>query len=246
VHSDFFFEVAAGRVPGHSSINKTSHDTSITTTIGTIGHETGTLHVYSTSEDIDYISSDNAGDTHDITIDGLLIDGTQVYQTATLNGLAPVTLDTPLYRVNCIYNDISTTLTATLGTIYLWVSGGGDTAGVPDVLADVRSSIRKTGTISLERCVNSVYTVPKGKTGYIVFGKTTVSDAKAMELTFWAGIGQIAMSQVHHVDVKDNNYDYFFKTPARMPAGTDLEVRATVTSGTAQVAAHYDIVLVDD
>ena len=86
--------------------------------------------------------------------------------------------------------------------------------------------------------------MPDGYDAYVVFGKTTVSDAKALELTFWGGIGQTAMRQSHHIDIKNNNYDYFFKLPQKVVEHTDLEVRATIDSGTGEVSVNYDIVLV--
>jgi hypothetical protein len=243
--TDFMMEVAKGNVAGHTAVYRRGHDSSITTSIYTVGDE-GMLHTYDSTAAIDTITSDNAGDTHDITIEGLDASYAEVTQTVTLTGQTAATLTTPLMRVNCMYNDIATTGTNTAGVVYLWKSGGGSTAGVPNTAADIRSRIPKVSGISAERCMQSVYTIPAGKTGYIVFGKTTVTDAKALELTFWGGIGHTAMAVTHHIDIKDNNYDYFFKLPQAIPAQTDIEVRATVDSGTAEVAAQYDIILVDN
>ena len=94
--------------------------------------------------------------------------------------------------------------------------------------------------------MSTVFTVPADKTGYIVFGKATVSDAKALELSFWVRkVGKVFL-QTHHIDIKDNNYDYFFKLPGRLEEKSDVEVRATVDVGTAEVSAHYDIIAVDN
>ena len=243
--TDFMLEVAKGNVAGHKGVNLAGHDDTISTTIQTVGSQ-GTLYTYSSTADIDSISSSSASDTHDITIEGLDASYAEVIQTVTLTGQTPVTLGTSLMRVNHVYNNVGTTLTATVGTVYVFVSGGTVTAGVPQTAADIRGTIELLGTISTEHHNSSVFTIPAGKTGYIVFGKTTVTDAKAMELTFWGGVGQSAMAVTHHIDIKDNNYDYFFKLPQAIPAQTDLEVRATVDSGTAEVAVHYDIILVDD
>ena len=244
--TDFMMEVAKGNVAGHTAAYIQGHDAAIGTTLATVGEDNGNLYTYSTSADIDSISSDNAGDTHDITIVGLDATYAVVTQTATLTGQTPVTLGTSLMRINNVYNDVLTSLTATLGTIYVFVSGGTVTAGVPQTAADIRATVGLTSGVSDEHHMTSVYTVPLGKTGYLVFGKATVSDAKALELTFWGGRGSVAMSVSHHIDIKNNNYDYFFKLPAKIVATTDLEVRATIDSGTGEVGINYDIVLVDD
>ena len=243
--TDFMMEVAKGNVAGHTGVNIAGHDDTISSTIQTVGSH-GTLYTYSSTADIDSISSSSGSDTHDITIEGLDASYAEVVQTVTLTGQTPATLGTSLMRVNHVYNNVGTTLTATVGTVYVFVSGGTVTAGVPQTAADIRGTIELLGTISTEHHNSSVFTIPADKTGYIVFGKATVSDAKALELTFWGGVGQTAMAQTHHIDIKNTNYDYFFKLPAVVPAQTDLEVRATIDSGTGEVSVNYDIILVDD
>lgn len=248
---DFFFRVSQGKVKGHAANNVTSHNDDVSTALKTVGaYGVGTLYVYPTAATIDYISSDNAGDTHEITTIGLDADYNKVINVTTLNGTTPVAIDTPIMRVNHFLNDSAT---ATQGTIFLWDSPGGNgtehTGGIPTVASTVKASIDiniAAGTISDEHHMSTVFTVPAGKTGYVVFGKTTVSDAKALELTFWTRkVGKVFL-QTHHIDIKNNNYDYFFKLPGRLEEKTDIEVRATIDVGTGEVSAHYDIIAVDN
>lgn len=250
MNKDFFFEVSAGNVPGHTANAVTAHSYDVTTAIKTVGaYGAGTLYVYPTSATIDYLSSDNAGDTHDITIIGLDANYEKVAQVVALAGTTPVAI-TPIMRVNHFLND---TGTESQGTIFLWDSPSGDgtehTAGVPTVDSTVKAFISialASGTISDEHHMSTIFTVPANKTGYVVFGKTTVSDAKALELTFWVRKQGKVFLQTHHIDIKDNNYDYFFKLPGKLEPKSDIEVRATVDVGTAEVSAHYDIVAVDN
>lgn len=251
MNKDFFFEVSAGNVNGHTPNAVTAHSYDVTTAIKTVGaYGAGTLYVYPTAETIDYLSSDNAGDTHNITIIGLDADYEKVVQIITLTGITPVALDTPIMRVNHFLND---TGTATQGTIFLWDSPSGNgtehTAGVPNVASTVKAFISIVvggGTISDEHHMSTIFTVPANKTAYVVFGKTTVSDSKALELTFWVRKQGKVFLQTHHIDIKDNNYDYFFKLPGQLLEKSDIEVRATVDVGTAEVSAHYDIIAVDN
>jgi len=244
VAKDFYFEVASGNVKGHTPVNVPGHDSAIGTVLATIGNNTGALQTYSTAADIDSISSDDAGDTHEITIDGLDINYEPVDAfTVTLNGQTRVALPTSLLRINKVYN---ATGTPTLGLIWIYVNTA-IASGKPIDLTKIRSSIHKTGgssgaAVSNERDSNTVHTIPAGKTGYIIFGKMTVSDAKAMTLTFWGRPSGGVFALQHHIDVKDNNYDYFFKLPLEIQEKTDIEVRAFVTSGTASASAVYDII----
>ena len=247
---DFFFDVSAGLVDGHTGHNITGHVEGVGTTLHTVGCVgTTTEYVYPSSATIDYISSSSTLDTHEITIIGLDVNFEEVEQTQILTGQTPVALETPIMRVNFFIN-LSATECA--GTVYLWDSPSGNgtehTTGVPSVDATVKAFIELLGTHSSGHHTSSVFTVPAGKTGYVVFGKTTVADAnsKVMELTFWARTDGIVWQQAHHIDIINTNYDYFFKMPASVAEKTDLEVKCIVSTGTADVAVHYDIILVDN
>jgi len=247
-NTDFFFEVAKDKIPGHAPINIVGHDAAISTTLATIGNNLGQLHTYSTLADIDSISSDNAGDIHDIIIVGLDVNYNPVAaQTVTLNGQTRVAIPIALFRVTVIYNATST---ATAGMLWVYVNTA-LTAGKPTDLTKIRKSMHRVGgsagaDVSNEISTSSSSTIPAGKTGYIVFGKMSVSDAKALELTFWVRLEGGVFQLVHHMDVKDNNYDYFFKLPGKAFEKSDIEVRASVGAGTADVAVAYDIILVDN
>lgn len=247
---DFFFDVARNLIPDHTANNISAHSSDVTTTIKTIGaYGAGQLYVYPTSATIDCLSSNSASDTHEITIIGLDSTWDKAVQVETLTGTTPVSITTKLIRVNHFLNNSSS---ASAGTIFLWDSPSGNctehTAGVPTAGSTVKAFIAITiggGTISDEHHLSTVFTVPAGKDAYIVFGKTTVSDAKALELTFWARKFGGVFLLTHHIDIKNNNYDYFFKLPGHLDEKTDVEVRATVDAGTAEVSAHYDVIAVD-
>jgi len=244
---DFFFEVANSNIYDKTPVSVVGHDSAISTSIATICDNTGGLHTYSTSADIDSISSDHTGDTHDITITGLDVNYNPVAaQTVTLSGQNRVAIPTPLFRIQSVYN---ATGTATQGSIWVYVNTA-ISSGKPTDLTKIRKSIHRVGgsagaTVSNEKDTSSVYTVPAGKTGYIVFGKMTASDAKAIELTFWVRPYNGVFLIAHHIDIKDNNYDYFFKLPGKVYEKSDIEVRAS-GDASSEVSVAYDIILVDD
>lgn len=244
--SDFYYDVAAGLILGKSPVSVIGHDSLIGTNLATVGNSTGILHTYSTTADIDSISSDNAGDTHDITIYGLDIDYNPVTPfTVTLNGQSRVAFPTSLFRIDEVVNE---TAIATLGAIWVYRNTA-IAAGKPIDLTAIVASIHRTpsgvGTVSNEHHTNSVKTIPAGKRAFVVFGKTTVSDAKAMSLSFWVKEAGGVAHLVHPITLKNNNYDYFFKLPAAISEKSDLEVRCSVDSGTAEVSVAYDLIFED-
>jgi len=240
---DFYFEVSRGNIPGLSGTHVVAHSSTISTSLQTVWEEPY-LYTYSATADINTLSSSDVADTQELVVIGLDANHNEVVQTVTLNGQTPVTLTTPLMRFNLMYNDNGVSLQ---GDVYLWVSGGGATLGVPDVGADIRGRIiiMPISGISHEISAGSVFTVPAGKQAYVVFGKTSATDTKAIELTFWVRLPGKVFRMVHHVDFKNINYDYFFKLPALIPEKADLEVRAVIDAGTGQVNANYDLILED-
>jgi len=73
--------------------------------------EVGGDETYPTGNNIDIVTSTNAGDNQEVVIEGHTLSGsdlTFVSQTATLNGTANVSLSTPLYRANRLYNNGNT------------------------------------------------------------------------------------------------------------------------------------------
>lgn len=244
---DFYFDIVAGKVSGHTPRNVVAHDATIGNTMSTVGPGTGLLATYSTSNAIDSISSDDVADTHAITIMGLDSDYEPMEpQTITLNGQTRVAIPNPLFRIDEIVN---LTNTRTLG--HIWVYEDTPLAsGKPVDLTKIRGSIHKSTPssgmpISFEHHTPSMITIPAGKECFVVFGKTSVSDAKALGLSFWARPAGQVWKLVHPIEIKDNTYDYFFKLPGWIDEKTDLEVRAYVDSGSAVVTAAYDIVLRD-
>ena len=204
-------------------------------------------YVYSTTADIDSISSNNASDTIEVTVIGLDANYDEVTQTATLNGQTRVALTTPLIRVYRAYNDNSTNL---LGHVFVYVNGT-TTGGVPDTNADIRAVIDPNNQ-QTEMCV---FTVPAGKTGYLTRGYASTAGANRNSnyvIKFYAReFGKVFRLQNINA-ISDNAssiivLDYF--VPLKISEKTDLEVTATLTDSPitdASVSAGFDLVLVDN
>ena len=235
---DFFFEVAAGNVSGHSSYNAFGRNTNVGSTEEHLWEYGGT-YTYSTTADIAQIASDSASDTVTIDIVGLDTDWNEQTVSVTLTGTTPVTIAPAFIRIFYFHNSGGTNL---VGNVSIVTSGGTFTAGVPDTASTVRGFMESDDNMS----DMAMYTIPADKTGYIVFGKTSASSGKDVTVKFIGrAFGGVFMVK-HVLDIYSANYDYFFKAPMKMPEKTDLEVRAMSGAAGTKVSAAFDIILVDN
>ena len=95
----------------------------------------------------------------------------------------------------------------------------------------------------------AVYTVPKGKTAYIMQGTMSVAgSADATGDMFVRYFGQNAFRVGHSFEVTGNGgqYLYSFSIPIKIPEKSDIDVRAAVRSNNARITAAFDIVLIDN
>ncbi len=177
ISKDWLDEVAGGNVAGYETIDKYGENPDIDT--GTFPEDIwdfGGLYVFSSSADIDRISSSSALDTMDIEIQGLDSAYNLVTQTISLTGQTPVALTTSLLRVfrmkNMGTSDIS-------GNVYCFVNSA-VSSGVPNIDANVRAMIRNGNNQTLMM----IYTVPAGKTLYYKQGYIALSRANDVGAEF--------------------------------------------------------------
>ena len=241
----FQYEVALGNIEEHYVMNKFGENPNIDT--GTDPEDVwdyGGIYTFSTTNDIDTISSSDAGDNMVITIEGLDENCNIVVQNATLNGQNKVTLDTPLMRVYRAYNAGSTDIA---GDVYIYVDGA-ITDGVPNTAADVRAMIRNGNNQTL-MCI---YTVPAGFTalftaGYVAFSKAVPTSATA-DFTWRArpvgGVFQVK-SKIGLTTTGSSTWDYTYGIPVALPEKTDILIRCEeVSANNISVSGGFDLMLV--
>lgn len=248
--------IAKGDVTGHSTVQKFGNASDFDSGDGIItvwdGAEDGTAwelmrYVYSTTADIDSISSTSVGDTHEIAIQGLDSDYNLVNQLVTLQGQTRVALNTPLIRVFRAYNNNSVDLT---GHVIVYVNGT-ISGGVPTNKSNIRAVIDPLN----QQTEMAIYTVPAGKTAYLTRGYASTSGANKASnyvVRFFAReFGKVFRLQNVNAITENGNsivvLDYF--TPLKIPEKTDLEVRVEATGvgvTGASISAGFDLVLVDN
>lgn len=143
----------------------------------------------------------------------------------------------------------SATGTTTFKRVYrAFVTDGAETnqaqirvsRGVTEVL---RINIGKSQTLM------AIYTVPAGKTGYLLQGTATVAyGGDATVDMFVRYFGQSTFRIGHSLEVSGAGGQYFyqFPVPIKIPEKSDIDVRAEVRSNNSRVTAAFDVILVDN
>ena len=101
----------------------------------------------------------------------------------------------------------------------------------------------------LGQTLMAVYTVPKGKTGYIMqISMSVKSGADATGSMFIKFFGQSVFRVAHSFEVSGDGgqHLYPFPIPIKVSEKSDIDMRATVRSNNARVTSTFDIVLIDN
>ena len=171
IPADFYTEVRKGNVVGHSIVQKFGAIEGVTTTLSPVT-SSGKYPTPTAVVALELVSSDNTNDIPagtgalSVTIEGISNTNgvwTEESQTIALNGTTAVAVPNSMLRVYRMFVATSGVYaTATTpshnSTITLRVSGAGATW----------QQITPTGTFGLSQAEIAVYTVPKGKTGYLL------------------------------------------------------------------------------
>ena len=201
---------------------------------------------FSSSADIDSLSSSDNSDTQDIEIQGLDSNWDLVTQTITLTGQTRAALSTNLIRVFRMKN---TNSTDTAGHVFCYVDVS-LSGGVPSNTANIRAIIHP-GNNQTEM---AIYTIPNGKTGYIRSWYS--SSAGASKTTNY--ISRLytrpngGVFQLKHRSARGDSVPYqhtYVEPEGPFAAKTDIKMttQATATGVTAaSVSSGFDIVLVDN
>lgn len=161
--------VSEGKVPGHSTLDKFGANLAVTVAGGKADiWEEGGLYVYDAdgTAPIQYLSTSDVGNNQPIAVFGLDIDGYEVVQIVTANGQNNVSLTTPLWRC---YRAINIGTTDIVGKAYVHTDPV-PSAGIP-LTVNIRASIDGDSNQTLM----ALYTVPKGKVGFLYRGELGVA-----------------------------------------------------------------------
>lgn len=230
--------ISQGLVAGHTFIHKfgavpamsqntsgTVWDKSDTAYPWSAFNTAGTLTVLTTAANGSTVTTDN-GLT--FRVEGLDENYEPTYEDFTISG-STATGSVTFKRVYRAYSTNGT------NTSQIRVSRGGT-----EVL---RINIEKSQTLM------AIYTVPAGKTAYLMQGIASVQyGADATGDMFVRYFGQDAFRVGHSFEVSGAGgpYNYVFQFPVAIPEKSDVDVRATVRSNNARMTAAFDVLLIDN
>lgn len=249
---DFYLEVAKGQVDGHELIHISGTNTEVDATISPVTN-TGSYQTPNVAEQL-YVVSNSTDDSASgsgarvVRIHGIGSDGSYLTEDVSMNGTTQVATANQYLRV---YNFevkesgayASQLVGSHVGTIQLinsiatvWAEIGFNVAGFP------------LGTSRI-----GCYTIPTGKTAYILSFNISVDSNKIVNLYYFSRQNILQQSPPFSPMISRNTYDGIngfisFEHQSKEPfyENTDIGFMATVGSTTASVSVDIEMILVDN
>lgn len=255
IPADFYAEVQKGNVKGHSIVHKFGHNPLVGTSfvpITSIGaYQTPqvsgatTLRIKAGGDANDTAAGSGA---REITVTGLDETGAEVSETiATAGASASTATTTTFIRFYRAFVSASGT--------YATSSSG---SHADTITIENGAGGTDWGTIDLNSFPNSqtrigVYTIPLGKTGYILGADISIESTKVVDAIFFQRQNILetsppytAMRIVYENAGLTDTRKLSIKSPiGGFPELTDLGYMSKVASGTADVDVDFEILLVD-
>jgi len=229
----FELQVARGQIPGHSSVHKFGAVPEMSNgTTGTIWDVDDTLYPWSAfatagTLTVDRASESDAGKT--ITVVGLDSNYEEITENVTLTAATGNATTQSFIRVYRAYMH----------------NGSATNVGNINIKKGATTVARITA--GKGQTLMAVYTVPAGYTGYLTQGVMTIeSGGDATGDMFVRYAGETAFRIGHTFEVASSEYHYAFTIPQRIPAKSDIDIRANVRTNNSRATAAFDIILIQE
>lgn len=229
--------ISRGAVADTSHINKFGYNTSVGTTFETITDLGGDQYYPTSAGVVSVVSSDvndDDGDTGARTLEVQGLDGNyeEISETITLNGTSAVTTTASFLRVFRMRVITAGTTGTNEGNITASIGG---------------NNIARISSANGGQSLMAVYTVPKGKTAYLIDFHGSLS--KNQEAVFMIRTKNGAVSSAWQVKAMfgtfANSVHYHYPVPLEITEKTDIEVRVKA-GATSECGSIFDLVLVND
>jgi len=256
-NNDFYLEVRKGNVAGHSIVQKFGAIQGVTTTLTPVT-TSGLYPTPSAVVALEVLSDDNTNDKAggagalEVTIEGVSDTNgvwTRETQVIALNGTTAVAVPNSMFRVDRLYVSSSGsyadgTTPSHASTITLRVASAGATW----------QEIPPAGSFGLSQSEISVYTIPKGKTGYFLGKNISIESSKTANVYLFTREGaDVVTTPFTPMRVKELERNLSSHT-ARQPTApllkitgpADVGFMAQSTSTTTSLSIEFELLLVDD
>ena len=255
-NNDFYLEVARGNVSGMSIVHKFGRNGSASTTLSAVSGA-GVYMMPTSAVTLEAVSSsaqDNSAGAgaRSLTIEGLDSSFNEISETLTMNGTSATSATSNSFiRVDRAYVASAGTY-ATLstkfshvGTITVRESGGGSTWTTLPVIS---------ANFGIGESEIACYTVPTGKTAYVLSTNITIEKSKTVDVYFMnrqsaddttAPYSAMRILQ-HFVGLGDGAVHKPHAPIGAFPAKTDICFFAKTSAGTTAISVDFEILLIND
>ena len=236
----FYLAVAQGNVSGYSNVSKFGYNSSIGSSSYESIWETGGVYSFmSTADQLEVVSAD-ANDTsvgtgaRTVELQGLDSSYDLLTETVTMNGTTAVTTTGSFLRIFR-----ARVLTAGTGEV---------NAGAITITDQDTSTTRATISAGQGQTLMSVYTVPNGKTAYIV--KINVSSGKDQEIKFRLRTNDRTVTNgawqiKEFIDTRGGFTPWDKLAINKVTQKTDIDLQA-IGQSTTSAAGGFELIIVDN
>lgn len=243
--SNYMIEVNRGNISGQDLVHKFGYNGEVGTVEEDIWITGGNLSFQTSASQYDVTSAsanDASAGSGARTLFILGLDGNfkEESETITLDGINTVTTVKSYIRLIRAYVEtVGTYGTNNAGNITIRVTGGGD---IQATIAANRGQTQKTH-----------YTVPSGKTGYILRASITVESNKPSTIILYrredandVTVPFTGKRVIHEWVGVEGVIGEDFTANHILPEMTDVWFAGNVGTGSATISADYDILLIDN
>ena len=218
--------IAAGELSGYSHINKFGYRDTIASTWQTIWDKAAD-YVYYAAATVTAVADDGADDDGGtVEVQGLDENYAPVTETLTIGGAASVAQFSRVFRARMV--------TANTGTT------NQDEIRIKNGVNDVAVIIAGAG-----QTLMSLYTIPAGKTGYLMKLQGSVDANNDALFRLYARPFGGAFNVKGQFGVFAAGFNYDYPVPLRFEEKTDLEIKGLSQNGVGG-GATFDLILVDN
>jgi hypothetical protein len=228
-------QVAEGTVAGTKFVHIAGYNPDIDSpnapeTIGGVGGIYPWSALGNTAHTVYFISTSASDVGCQFLVAGL--DGSFNEQTEviTLNGTTAITGTKTWTRIN---NMTIAGSAINVGTVTARLTSG--TGTIIDLVA-ADEGYNATG----------IYTIPAGKTGYLMVGDASVSKGDDVTIKMYIREYGKAFRLAHIAEAYESFYRYDFQIPIPLAEKTDIDVRALAYVDNTRVSCNFDIILIDN
>lgn len=239
-------DMSEGRVLNTDFIHKFGRNPNVGGAPETIWMQGG-IYSYLTSPSTVYVTSDDAADAaagtgaRTVTVQGLDVNYQEVEETLTVGGSVSTVEFLRVFRAFVVDSGSEGT---NVGDVRITTGAGGSGT----VLADI-GTIGTGTTYGLGQTQLALYTIPAHCTGYLTTWNVGIgaynSTATVSLYTRLFDTGYESFRTRDIMDVPGGYHTRNYDIPLRIPARTDIEIRAIASTGT-KVSASFDLVLVEN